>query len=206
MIQVLRSVCLFVFTMSVLAFGQLVDLDTVPCKVLEGSTPDNLSQYLDGERQSLASACVVYAIKSLGRRGYTPAPAVISRYLDYEDPHYEVRKQITVRTRPLASTDKYPAINALLNIGEDALPSLVSAIRAGLGSVAQRNAVFVVMSLQTIRIDPEAGVRLLNDANRSARDAAVSARFFAAAQDAVRMCREETRRRCEMVLWDQSGK
>jgi hypothetical protein len=179
------------------------------CKELKEAPPKQLIDYLNREPSKQTTSCVVFAIlKQDGPEYASSVPLLVARYLDFEDPYFEVMKLEAVHDHPWAPEEKYPAIIALIGVGEPSVTTLMEAIRAGsLSERATHNAVDVIMDVYGRQLqEPEAGVKLLNDANRSARDAAVAARFLAAAREAVHYCPDENRLNCEMVLWDQSGK
>ncbi len=142
----------------------------------------------------------------MGREQYVPAAGALIRYLGFVDPYFEIRLKTHISEGLLAPWDKYPAIGALSAIGKTAEPQIIHAIGFGdMTDLARRNAVTVLMIKYTGGHE-KLGAVLLNDANRSSRDAIASARLLAAAREAVSWCPQETRYLCEAVILDQSGK
>jgi hypothetical protein len=102
-----------------------------PCGLLERKGPQQILAYLQGERAALDSACIVYAIDSLGQRRYAPAADTLTSYLDFRRPGTENKDREIIVVRIPWLGDKYPAATALFEIGKAVVPSLVRAIGDG---------------------------------------------------------------------------
>jgi hypothetical protein len=179
-------------------------VETQRCSKLRDATADQLVQLLKSGNIGDAD-CMAVAIKNVGYDHLSSGVDLLLQYLDFIDPEYEVRRTSNVSNGILPPWAKYPAIDALHSFGLSVEPKVIDAIAfKEMSELARRNAVTTIELNHSG--EEKLVVVLLNDANRSSRDAVASRRLLEASRRAVMWCPKETMYLCEAVLLDQSGK
>ena len=177
---------------------------TPPCRELSGAKAQQALAYLETSRQELNSACIVHAIRQLGNQHYTPAAYVLATYLDFRMPGTENKDsehKLHIERIPWLG-EKYPAADALFEIGKPASPSLVRVIGETSISLLRDNALEVLLAIHSEDM-PDA-VMMLSQASRSALDLATSIRLLDAAKKHAARCPGELRVRCEDALFEHA--
>lgn len=181
-----------------LAAGPQPRSKAADCAELDAATPQQLVEYLRGDRPSLRQACVVYAINKLGVEGYAPATGVLVTYLDYRGPDDPQRVRTGVVLH--AWWPIYPAADALFLIGKPAIPDLIGAIAGSdTPDLVRKSAIHVLGNIQ--RDEPSRAVATLVSASKATKDAGASQRLLDAAKEAVVQCAADTRYRCLDALY-----
>jgi hypothetical protein len=128
---------------------------------------------------------VIAAIKELGRlRSESAIGDLISvlsfrQTFDWETPSGEDEIQL------VTPANRYPATDALFQIGKRALPALAEVVASSdAKSLRSQNAIFTIMSI--FREHPEEGVSYLEDKANHAQTPAATARLRAGAAEAKR--------------------
>src|SRR5690242_9727827 len=122
---------------------------TPPCHELREAKTQRLLAYLEASRGDLNPACVVHAIKQLGTQRYAPAAYVLATYLDFRMPGTEDGKQKPHMERIPWLGEKYPAADALFEIGKPASSSLVRVIGETSISLLRDNALEVLLAIHS---------------------------------------------------------
>jgi hypothetical protein len=120
------------------------------------------------------------AIAAINRLGELKAELAIGdliSILTFRQQFSEEQEEISIVT----DGQRYPAINALWQIGKPALPALSAVIASNVSqSTSAKNAVYTVMLI--FRDDPKQSVDYLEDQATKARNQVVASRFRAAAE------------------------
>lgn len=161
------------------------------CSQLQGSTSDEMVSYLEGAVYHRADpVCIVFAMKALGERRYDPAIPVLTQLLKF--------RQASVGTEQYFPSNRpeYPAIPALVRMGEPALPSLLDTIKSDTPSaIAKHNALFVWMVIHEHQ--QARGVEKLKAAADRAIDARSRDNLLLAVSSAVKLCIPREKAACE---------
>jgi hypothetical protein len=146
---------------------------------------------------------IVSAIKQLGHKPYAAASETLAAYLDFRMPGAENQDQGgTVISRLPWVGDKYPAANALYEIGVRASASLIQVIVDGTSDLLRNNALEVLLAVHGENT-PEA-VALLTTASRTTLDTPTSNRLWETARRVVSRCPADLRAQCEEARQDQN--
>jgi hypothetical protein len=138
------------------------------CDSLRSASPESLVSFLEANPTSEDNAeCFTFAIQKLGEKRYNPAIPALAKLLDFRRPPDEHEKRgYYIRMR-----DSYPAVDALFEIGKDALPSVLEVIKTeSTSALVRENAVSVWMDINRNET-PKAVARLRQEADK-ASDAA----------------------------------
>jgi len=94
--------------------------------VPQNARPTDLVSFLEGAGSGQENAeCVTLLIDALGKQAYAPAIPVLIKFLDFRRPRTEREKLgLHVQMRGF-----YPAVNALEQIGDEALPAVLNVIK-----------------------------------------------------------------------------
>ena len=182
----------------ILAIGSLSILLTAQdCAKLGNSTNDELLQFMQQPPSSKDLNCTISAIRKLGEHRVTEAAGALSKYLDLEQPLTEGEKMGVVH-HPRILARAYPAVNALFDIGEPALPTLLDVLKSNdpPGGLRRSNAIRTIMM---ILITGPSSVKLIRDAGRSESDPTAALSLQRAAEEAVQMCVPDEKARCAAV-------
>lgn len=179
------------------AVGGLAGQGRPPCYELEGATVQADLRYLQGDRSNVKAECVAYAADRIGLHRYAEASKTLVRYLDYRMPT-DPREASLPPISPI-SGPRYPAINALFEIGKPAVDDLVEAVgNSATSDGVRKNAIQVLYEI--FREDVAGAVRVLNRASNATRDPEVRQRLFDAARKTAGMCHETMRNACMNAL------
>lgn len=166
------------------------------CERLKNAAPDELVSYLNGLAPDEGNAqCVTFAIKVLDRLRYEPAIPVLSRLLDFRRPpnHHE---QHGILLHPPIIEEIYPTANALEEIGQSALPSVLEVIKSGSASSrARENAASVWMVIH--KYESPKGVALLRQEAANAGDDVARKNLEWAISKAVAWCNPADQELCK---------
>jgi hypothetical protein len=132
------------------------------------------------------------------------AAYVLATYLDFRMPDMQDkdREQRQHMDRIPWLGEKYPAADALFEIGKPASPILVRVVGETSISLLRDNALEVLLAIHSE--DMADAVTMLNQASRSALDPATSIRLLDAARKEAAKCPSDLRNRCEGVLLEQN--
>jgi hypothetical protein len=168
------------------------------CELLQDAVPDRLVSYLDSEHPDQQNAaCITLAINKLGDERYVPAIDVLAKLLDFRRPATSREKQgLYIHIQSI--DEVYPAAKALEQIGEEALPAILDAIKAGTTSrTGRENALFVWMEIYKSE-SPRAISLLRNEFNKS--EEAVSKRNLQwALSHAPNWCNPSDKEQCDLA-------
>jgi hypothetical protein len=165
------------------------------CNRLAGASSADLVSYLGETKPDRTSAqCVAFAINRLGDQREEPAIPVLTQLLDFRFP-LNARQKQRFFVLELEGTSIYPAVNALVRIGKNSLPSVLEVIKAGSGSrVTRENAVSVWM--QIYKNQSPVGVMLLKQEADRTKDPAARQRVGWAAFKALNWCAPTDQAQC----------
>jgi len=76
------------------------------CDALKDATPQKLLSYLEQDRSSFDSKCIIIAIENLGDQQYLPAIPTLIQYLDFKRPR--PKNLPTQVTHPGPTNGVYP--------------------------------------------------------------------------------------------------
>jgi hypothetical protein len=189
----LGSVCL---SLAFVGYGLSED-SHARCDELEGRTVEAHLAYLERNRSTLSPACIAYAANQIGLRGYGAASKTLSKYLDYRMPDDPAMAHLPPIS--LASAPRYPAAEALFQLGKKAIPELIQVIAsAETSQVARRNAIRTAFAIH--REDVAESVRVLVRASKSFPDPQSRDRLYDAAREAAALCYGPMRNTCMNAL------
>lgn len=157
------------------------------CSRLQGAAPDQLIAYLDKTRPIRSNfPCIEFAISQLASQRYKPAIPVLTKWLDFRWPpgaHQKQRRFVIERDGRTIC----PAAAALEEIGADALPAVLNAVKA---KPASPETVEVAVSVWMTAYKHQAptGVALLKQEADKTRDPAANYRLRWAASKALGWC------------------
>lgn len=165
------------------------------CGTLMGTSPDMLVQFLNQRSSRGHAACVASAINQLGNQHYAAASMTLTSFLDFRWPVGAHQKQrIYVIERD--GTSIYPAVNALVQIGTDAIPALLNAISTTSSRESMEVAVSAWMMIH--KSQAPAGVALLEQQADLATQLPAKQRLKWAAYLAARnWCEPSDRSQCK---------
>ena len=119
----------------------------------------------------------VAAINRLGELKAESAIGDLISILTFRQQFSKEQEEIGI----VSSIQRYPAINALWQIGKPALPALSAVIASkDASSIESKNAIYTVMLI--FRDAPKQGVKYLEDQSTTAPNQSVASRFRAAAE------------------------
>ncbi len=175
------------------------------CAHLQGASSVDLVSYLASTVPDYKNAeCAAFAIDKLGSQRYQPAIPVLTKFLDFRWPR-NVQKNLQAQQNDRVFEPSrgrmgtYPAISALEQYGQDALPALLQTITADSTSpTAREAAAFVLMKIY--KNEPSKGVALLKEGADTTRDNATRQRLGRAAVRAVAWCGQSDKAQCEAVI------
>jgi hypothetical protein len=170
------------------------------CNRLAGAASADLVSYLGETKPDRRSAqCVAFAISWLGDQREEPAVPVLTKLLDFRFP-LNARQKQRLFVLELEGTSIYPAVNALVRIGKNSLPSVLEVIKSDSGSrVTRENAVSVWM--QIYKNQSPVGVMLLKREADTTEDSFTRQRVaWAASMAQTRWCAPSDQAQCRAVL------
>jgi hypothetical protein len=167
------------------------------CAKFTNSTNDELQQFLQQSPSSEDLSCTISAIRKLGENHVTGAAGTLSKYLDLEQPLTEGEKMGVVH-HPRTVARAYPAVNALFDIGEPALPTLLGVLKLNdpPGSLRRSNAIRTIMM---ILIDGPSSVTLIRNAGRREPDPTAALSLQRAAEEAAQVCVPDEKAKCAVI-------
>jgi hypothetical protein len=200
--------------LSCIAFPCPASAAEPPCAALKDASRSELAAYLKGERASLDTACILYAIRELGKEPDATAAAALAGVLDFAEPGYkESHPWIEGRAMP-DIFGEYPAFHILEKIGPAAAPELIRVIGDFEISDRLRENALLVLTLVLGGRSAAAPVALVTAARAvEATDPPRAARLLRAGRERARRCiqslllnvgipsADEERKRCEDVLY-----
>ena len=132
------------------------------CEPLKTKDTQVLRDFLQQQQSSRQSPCLTSVIKHLGQLRDVEAIHLLVSYLDYLEPKTGLLPNGGATIRP-----RYPAVDALFQIGKPATIELLSAIQAGDSPKIRENAVKAYEYVY--RDDLSSGIRGLKTATRLAK-------------------------------------
>jgi len=160
-------------TVTVVLLGAMsIAMDVLPgcaqdCVQLHDTGADQVISYLNTVEPNPGNQeCISFALSRLGTLRYEPAVSVLARWLDFRRPPTDREKQ-GLYLHAQTIDEIYPAASALEELGQKALPEVLSVIRSDSSpKTARANAVFVWMEIY--KSESPKGVTLLRqEADRS---------------------------------------
>ncbi len=185
-----RALILAIASQGILATAQ-------DCTKLSSSTKDELQQFLQTTPSNEDLSCTISAIRKLGEHRVTGAAGTLSKYLDLEQPLTEGEK-MGVFHHPRTITRAYPAVNALFEIGEPALPTLLDVLKSNdpAGNLRRSNAIRTIM---IFLVTGPSSVKLIRDAGRSESDPGMASSLQRAAEEAAQVCVPDEKAKCAAI-------
>lgn len=168
------------------------------CSSLQNATAPELADFLNTVVPDEKNGrCVTWAIHRLGEDRYEAAIPALVKLLGFRRP--ETKTEMVFRG---LSEERFPAEAALAQIGEKALPKIVTSIEEdSTSTVARDNALFVYMGIN--KYDrPRAIARLKHEETKS-DDNAVRQRLAWAIQKALMFCTASERVACGQAATGQ---
>jgi hypothetical protein len=166
------------------ALGQEDKGADTTCEGFKNAVSPDLAQYLNGVVPDAKNAdCVTLVTRKLGKERYGPAITALVKLLDFRRPLTQQEK-MGFWVRPRITEEMFPAAEALELIGKEAIPELLSVIKADSTSgTARENAVAVWMEIY--KYEHPGGVADLKREETKVNDNAVKQRLMWAVQKAV---------------------
>lgn len=165
-LNLILTTSLFIFTLLLILGNQVISQSkeemkpkSVSCDKQDDSKQDNddeaqpFKDVLENNDENLLPDTKIKAIKRLGNIRAVNAVSSLSKYLDYEDKAEVLRRKpqtingITVITQynDLVLPIQYPAVGALIQIGQRALPALLKVIEnENPDSIKSQNALYAI--------------------------------------------------------------
>jgi hypothetical protein len=173
------------------------------CGQLEGRSAESLVSYLSGVVPDQRNApCVAFALGQLGTQQYAGAAPILTKFLEFRWPLGARQKQRLYVIEHDGSTI-YPAADALEQIGKDALPAILAAIKSN--SISRQSldvAVSVWMTIYKNR--GPVGVAMLKHEGNKTNDPGAAQRLqWAAVRAAHGWCSPSEKAQCNAVLNSQ---
>jgi hypothetical protein len=166
------------------------------CNRLQSASPDELVSFLNGRVSDQANAaCVAFAINTLGGQRYEPAIPVLTKLLDFRWPINAHQKQKAFVLEH-DGTSIYPAATALEQIGRNALPAVLNAIKAA-SSSREAGEVAVSIWMTIYKNQAPTGVALLKQEADQTKDPATRQRLGWAAFKALGWCASSYEAQCK---------
>jgi len=166
------------------------------CPDLSSSSTKELISFLERNGHAADPACVKKIITQLGDAKQVAAINVLISLLEFRRPDTEMEKQ-----HLLSIEDRYPAVEALFQIGMPAVPSLVSALASYRTSdLSRQNALRALEEIHSE--DPTKAISLLRKAASEAKTGAEAVRLESAARDVMKYCGKLWHDRCAAALLD----
>ncbi len=182
-----------------------VQLWAANCHRLQSVSSGDLVSYLASTMPDYRNAeCAAFAIDKLGTLRYQPAIPVLTKFLDFRWPR-NVQKNLQAQQNDRAFEPSrgrpgtYPAISALEQYGQEALPALLQTITADSTSTTAREAAVFVL-IKIYKDEPSKGVALLKEGADTTKDNATRQRLGRAAFRAVAWCGPSDKAQCEAVV------
>jgi hypothetical protein len=176
-----------------IAFTGVLASATECPEVASAGVPE-LVQYLKTKSSTADPTCVAQAITRLGNFRSILGVQVLVSLLDYRRPESEKE-----RYHLYDAHDIFPAVPALVSIGEPAVPGLIAKLQTGdMSRVARSNgirAIVFIYSANQLR-----AITILRKAAANAPNQEAAARLESCARDAIAFCGEKWRVKCEEAL------
>lgn len=189
----LQCVVFVIFTFCFHLSAQIVTTRCDGGELSEDATPAAALTYLSQDRPNLNSACIIDAIRILGKKEYSPAIPILVKYLDFRVPDTPGVPQ-TIRHTHGPTNGLYPAADALTWFGESAIPTLRGAVsNDDLDAIGRSNA---AEALFVIAADKVKVVSLTTKAAQSSRDPEATGALKKVVNLMVRYCKAEEQQRC----------
>ena len=123
-------------------------LMSADCPVVTGVTPTAIVAYLGRNRAFLDPKCVVATIQQLGQSEDKPAIRTLVEYLDFRRPSTQPELLGIKVADSIPLGDPYPAIAALAEIGNDAVPALLGKLGEPATMTFRANAVVTIIFIK----------------------------------------------------------
>lgn len=187
-----------------IVLSTLVVLMLADCAHCQTSCPDiaptstkELVGFLQRYGREADPECVRKLIVQIGDAKDPSAINVLIAYLDFRRPDNEMEKKGFFRLE-----DKYPAVESLFQIGQPAVPALLSMIASSNAStLSRKNALRALEEIHSE--DPSEAITILRKAARSAKKSEEAARLESAANDVMAYCGSHWRAKCAAALHSQ---
>lgn len=158
-----------------------VDIDSQPGDALPGISEKKadyaIAAISDAQSRVTDPKCVAANIRYLGLAHVDRAVPALVAMLGYKVPPQALRKP--------TNDDLYPAIGALVNIGEPAVPALIEVLASkDNDSIESKNAIDSLMDMRVYRDNLNLPLRAIKRAADKENDPIRSARLHRALQDA----------------------
>jgi len=178
------------------ALGQEDKGADTTCEGFKNAVSPDLAQYLNGVVPDAKNAdCVTLVTRKLGKERYGPAITALVKLLDFRRPLTQQEK-MGFWVHPRITEEMFPAAEALELIGKEAIPELLSAIKADSTSgTARENAVAVWMEIY--KYEHPRGVADLKREETKVNDNAIKQRLMWAVQKAVTRCNPDEKDECQ---------
>jgi len=163
------------------------------CDRLQKATASALVSFLQDSIADESNAeCFTFAMYRLGQDRYEPSVPVLVRLLDFRRPATEREK----RGYYIHMQSIYPAVEALEEIGKNALPAVLEVIKSDSSSATARdNAVSVWMEIY--KYESPKGVALLRQEAENATDNASKKTLNWAVSKALTWCNPPDEEKCK---------
>lgn len=179
----------------------LAALTFADCGYSQTTCPDTASApakeligFLESNGRTADPECVRKVIVQFGEAKDTSAINVLIGLLDFRRPDNEMEKKGFLRME-----DRYPAVESLFQIGQRAIPYLISTIGSDKTSALSRqNALRTVAMIN--REDPSKAIFLLKKASRESKDTSEAVRLEAAAKAFMPYCGARWHDKCAAAL------
>ncbi|HLJ17082.1 MAG TPA: FAD-dependent oxidoreductase [Bryobacteraceae bacterium] len=166
------------------------------CAALASATLPQFTQFLQGDRSSLNNTCIIQSIRAIGNAKYAPAVNVLVKYLDVPRP---LTEGIFIRLRIVPFNDLYPAMTALLEIGEPSVPALANVLSDNsVTDLVRENAARVIFFIRANT--PDTAIALVLEASRKLALANAQDALVRLAREMATRCMPEMRAKCIAAL------
>ncbi len=168
------------------------------CEVLRTATPDKQLSYLKAVKPDAGNAeCVTFVIQKLGTERYGAAIDTLSGMLDFRRPPIGREKQ-GLYLHAQGIWEIYPAAGALVVIGKESMPALLTILKSESSSMtARQNAVFVWMQLH--KYEPARGISLLAQEEAKTNKSSLKQQLLWAVHKAVGWCNPDDQAACQQA-------
>ncbi|HEY6273029.1 MAG TPA: hypothetical protein VIX19_13690 [Terriglobales bacterium] len=187
--------------MPLLVIAEIAGASLPKCELLAGSDAPKLVQFLrDGQAGNPDPHCVEYALRRLGDERVSEATPVLASYLSFRRPETE-REAMGMGGALGTIGNEFPAVLALVQIGQPALPTLLQVIETeGGDSAAHRDGIYAV--IQIFHSGP-AAIHFIKHSATTAKSPSARDRLAVAAKEAVDLCGVSERSSCQSAVTDR---
>lgn len=162
------------------------------CENLRNARPEDLVSFLNRDQPERDNPeCLTVAIYALGQKRYEPAIPSLAKFLDFRRlPNDHEKRHSYIRMQGL-----YPAVDALNEIGMNALPTVLGVIKgASFSAVARDNAVSVWMEIY--KYDAPKGIAALREDEDKTTEIDAKQELKSALAKALTLCNPPDQGRC----------